>query len=293
MKLEPRTILMTGATGYLGSHLLNALLESNNRVILLKRSTSNLGRIKQSLPLEMIDSDREDLSVLFKKYRVDTILHCATNYGRRELDPLSIIDANLILPLKLLKYGIEGGVKTFINTDTLLDKRVSSYSLSKRQFLDWMKTYSDQIACVNVALEHFYGPADDRSKFVSFIIHSILSQTPSIDLTQGEQKRDFIFISDVVSAFLKIMNRHQSLPGNGFFAYEVGSGRVIRIRDVVETIRRLSGNTRTELRFGALPYRTNEVMESKVNLQALKALDWNPVVDLETGLALTIQGDKK
>ena len=51
--------------------------------------------------------------------------------------------------------------------------------------------------CINIGLEHFYGPNDDDSKFVSYIIHNLLNEVEKIDLTKGKQKRYFIYIDDV------------------------------------------------------------------------------------------------
>ena len=85
-------------------------------------------------------------------------------------------------------------VKYFLNTDTFLDRRINFYSLSKKQFLEWLKLYSKDLVCANLVLEHFYGPEDDASKFVSFVIQSLLKNVSSLDFTPGDQKRDFIFM---------------------------------------------------------------------------------------------------
>jgi nucleoside-diphosphate-sugar epimerase len=72
----------------------------------------------------------------------------------------------------------------------------------------------------------------------------------------------------------------------------VGSGKNVTIREFVETIQKLSENSVTKLKFGALPFRKNEVMESKVDLRALQALGWEPKVSLSEGLARTIQVER-
>ena len=158
--------------------------------------------------------------------------------------------------------------------------------------MDWFKTYAPQLACVNVALEHFYGPGDDPSKFVSNIIGKLLRQEACIALTPGEQRRDFIYIDDVVDGFLKIIDWSFGQSA-GFHHYEIGSGQTLSIRDFVQQIKRLTGNERTELAFGALPYRALEVMESRVNLAPLAGLGFQPRISLEEGLSRTIAGERK
>ncbi len=100
-------------------------------------------------------------------------------------------------------------------------------------------------------------------------------------MTAGEQKRDFVYIDDVVAAFRLLVNRSCCLPG-GFNELGLGSGETVSIRDFVEIARSFAKSS-TALRFGALPYRTHEVM-SHVSIAALVALGWSPKVGLTEGL---------
>lgn len=287
------SILLTGGTGYLGSNLLRHLVRGGHHVTLLKRSFSNCTRIAEYVPfVKSYDLNVTSLEQIFGENQFDCVLHCATNYGRREESAGNIIAANLLLPLQLLELSVSHKVKTFINTDTLLDKRVSAYSLSKRQFVSWLEHFSTGLSCINVALEHFYGPFDDDSKFASHIVHSLIKNVETIDLTLGEQKRDFVYIDDVVAAFIKIIEFSAS-ASKGFHSFEVGSGTLIRIRDFAELARTISGNTKTVLNFGALPYRTNEVMVSKVDISSLAALGWQAQVSVREGLIRTFAAERE
>lgn len=287
------TILLTGATGFLGSRILEALLTKGYKVIILKRSFSRLERIKDLIPRVITyDIDQEQLSGLFNTHNIEMIIHCATNYGRSQRKADEIVEANLMLPLRLLLLGIEHGIKTFINTDTLLDKRVSEYSLSKKQFLDWLKIYSDSIYAVNIALEHFYGPNDDPSKFTTFVIKSMVENIKNIDLTPGQQKRDFIYINDVIEAFLLIVGSIGN-GSSGYIEYEVGTGKLTTIEEFVKMVKMITNNNSTVLKFGAVSYRKNEPMESHVNLLALEALGWQAKTDLLEGLKETILIEEK
>lgn len=288
-----RKVLLTGGTGFLGSNLLKRLLKEQWQVILIKRSTSNTVRIKEQLPLiASLDIDVEPLENIFHNHKIDIIIHCATNYGRKSVPPTELIEANLFLPLKLLHLAKDHKVQVFINTDTILDKRVNTYSLSKKQFIEWFSLYSEDIACINIALEHFYGPMDDRSKFVSQIILDLLQGVKEIFLTPGEQKRDFIYIDDVVDAFMNVI-KFAHKKRNGFHNFEVGTSQTISIRDFVELTKKLTGNQTTHLNFGAISYRKNEIMESKVDINALCALGWAPKISLEEGLIYTIDKEKE
>lgn len=291
--MTKRTILLTGGTGFLGSNILKKVVDLGATVVLLVRGTSKFSRIKNLLSqVELKYIEKTDLEKLFEEYKIDTVIHCATNYGRNHASPISVIESNLLLPLKILQIGADAGLSCFINTDTILDKRVNYYSLSKNQFKDWLGFYSDRMLCVNVALEHFYGPDDDKTKFVSWIIDSMLTPVDVLELTLGKQKRDFIYIDDVVEAFSAII-KASTFKSKGFIPYEIGSGNAVSIRELVIKIKELTGNTATRLKFGALPYRENEVMFSKTDLTNIKALGWAPGVLLDSGLKKTIEHEKR
>lgn len=287
------TILMTGATGYLGSHVIAKLADPSIEFVVLKRSFSNTSRIPKNISYcTFYDLDKQKLSEIFDRHRFDLILHCATNYGRNETDPLQTVEANLLLPLQLLELGRRHGVNVFVNTDTILDKGVNTYSLSKSQFREWLKEYSKDFICCNVALEHFYGPGDDKSKFVSYVINSFLDRAASIPLTPGYQKRDFIYIDDVVDALALIVGHGVRLE-KGFYHYEIGTGSGVTIREFVELIQALTGNQTTEVKFGAVPYRQNEIMDCHTDISRIKALGWAIKNTLVQGLSRTIQKEKE
>lgn len=293
MGILKSTVLLTGGTGFLGSNLLKRLIHDDYRIILLIRPSSNTWRLHDVIRnVVLYTLDGSSLDKLFQSEHIDIIIHCATNYGRREIDPSMLLEANLILPLKLLQSGNKNGVSCFINTDTVLDKGVNYYSLSKAQFREWLKVYSHEMACINIALEHFYGPFDDKSKFVSFIIDNVLNNVDNLGLTEGRQKRDFIYIDDAVDAFVKIVETHNH-QNKGYFHYEIGTNSTIEIREFAAMVKRLANNTRTFLNFGSLPYRQNEVMESHVDVSAIRKLGWVPKYSLEEGLQKTIQLEKE
>ncbi|MBI5554652.1 MAG: NAD(P)-dependent oxidoreductase [Elusimicrobia bacterium] len=293
MKKTKETLLFTGGTGFLGSNILHTIIKDDYKLIVLKRSRSNINRIKDLAGrLILFDLDLIDLEQVLKQHHIDKIVHCATNYGRTVSNPLEIMEANLMLPLRLLELGKKYRVNCFINTDTILDKGINYYTLSKSQFRQWLEAYAADSVCINIELEHFYGPFDDESKFVSNIIHKLLSKVEQIDLTEGKQKRSFIYIDDAVKAFVKIIDNSHSL-NKGFYNYQVGSEEKVAIREFVEMAKKLTNNNKTKLNFGALLYRENEIMNPRLDLAKLTALGWQPGISLAEGLAKMIEIERK
>ncbi len=165
-------------------------------------------------------------------------------------------------------------------------KYLNSYALSKKQFSEWLKQLAGKMKVVNIQLEHMYGPKDDNKKFIPYVIEQCINNVPGLKLTLGEQKRDFIFIQDVVSAYLCLLNKYKCLQDD-YNEIEVGSGNSVTIRELVKTITKIT-SSRTRLLFGALPYRGNEIMESIADISMMKNLGWSPLVSLAEGIKKTI-----
>lgn len=288
-----KTILVTGASGYLGSRLIRVFDPDKYRLLILRRSTTKLDRIADLVDqVEFVDRESRTIDDLFAEERIDTVLHCATTYSTTPGETGAVIASNLSLPLQLLETGCRHHLTTFINIDTVIDNCHSSYSLSKRQFREWLQFYAPQLTAINFSLANFYGPHDDPDKFVAGILQALLTGADHIDLTSGEQKRDFIFIDDVLTAFGTVLNKSADL-GSEYHPFEVGTGDLISIRDFVERLKQASGNTSTELRFGAVAQRTCEVMEPAVDLHAMERLGWKARCSLAEGITKTIAEEKK
>lgn len=288
-------ILLTGGTGYLGSHLARALVAAGHRVAVLMRRSSDRQRLDDiRAELAWYDLERGGMADAFSDMRFDAVVHTATCYGRGGESAGAVFAANTVWPLQLLEMAISAGVPLFINTDTSLDRSLNPYALSKKQFRDWGYRLADEkkIGFHNILLEHFYGPGDLESKFITQVIRRCLRCEPELMLTSGTQRRDFIFIDDVVTAYLLILQRADAENGPGFREYGLGSGTAVAIREAVVLIRELTGSV-TALNFGAVPLRNNEVMVSQADIGALRALGWQPRVSLADGLKHTIGLERK
>ena len=288
-------ILLTGITGYLGSNLAADLITKGHELIGLKRRTSSLNRIERILPdLKLHNLEDVDLAVMFTKYgKVDVVIHTSTSFGRNDEGISDVMNVNMLFPLQLLDLAASSSVSTFINANTSLNKMLNPYALSKGQFAEWGQYFAQQkrIRFINLQLEHFYGVGDDKSKFTTHIIQSCFANVPELKLTLGEQLRDFIHIDDVVSAYMLLLEKHETFS-DAFNEFEVGSGVAVSIRQLVETVHRLTSST-THLNFGAQPYRAGEAMFSQADTQSLQALGWNCRYSIESGLKLVIDQERK
>lgn len=278
-----KTILITGINGFLGSHLAVALSSEYN-IIGLEYSLENLYRIEH-LNFKLYSTKNGINQDIFTDQKIDIILHTATLYGKNNEDIIQMFNANLYLPLNLLDYALKYGCQLFINTDTVLDRFVSSYALTKRQFQEWLYFRKNAIKITNMRLEHFYGPGASNLNFITSMISRLENNEPQIDLTLGEQKRNFVYIEDVVSAFLTVIKK-QHLLENSYTSFQVCTDQLVSIKELVVLLKKLT-KSRSALNFGAVPYRENELMHSEANNSDLLSLGWTPIYSIEDGLKLT------
>lgn len=282
------TILLTGATGFLGSHLLKALVNKGYEVVVLKRSTSNMWRLKGfENTFKSYDIDQVPLQKAFEEQYIDTIIHTACVYGRKGESIQQILKTNLMFGIELLSTAIDFSTKHFLNTSTLLGKQINAYALSKKQFEEWLKLASNKIQVVNLKLELMFGEQDGNDKFTSWILNELQQEKNIIPLTAGTQKRDFIYIDDVVSAYLTCLEQAPQLKD--FNDIEVGTGVLTPVKTFVilvkEVLEKLKGKPiKTQLNFGALPYREGEIMEPQVDNSRLCSLGWQPKRSLEENI---------
>lgn len=279
-----KTILITGINGFLGSNLAKALSLENN-IIGLEYSLENLFRLNKC-NYKLYSALEGIPETIFTEQYIDIVVHTAVFYGKNNEDFNQMFTANLISPFYLLDKSIIHGCKLFINTDTVLDRFVNTYALTKRQFQEWLYLRKNEIKVINMQLEHFYGPGASTTNFITSMINKLKTNEPQINLTLGEQQRDFAYIDDVVNAYLTVIEK-QNLIADPYSSFQVCTNQLISISELMSLMKELTESS-SILNFGAVPYRENELMYSKTDNTALRGLGWNPNYLIREGLKHTL-----
>lgn len=288
------TILITGINGFLGSNLAKRL-SKNNFILGLEQNTIDLFRLTGT-DYKIYSAENLNLELLFKENTIDIIIHTATVY-RKATDLIdNLLKTNILMPINLYELACKYNVPYFINTDSFFNCQgttynyLGDYTLSKRHLVEWLKMLQLNTKIVNMKLFHMYGPGDSASKFVTRLIIDLISNISKIEFTPGEQKRDFIYIDDIINAYCIVIDNLKNQK-NTFIEYEVGTGQTYSIREFVNIVAQLT-KSNSELLFGAIPYREGEMMKSVANNKKLIKLGWKINTSITDGCYKTISNYK-
>ena len=269
-------IILVGASGYLGNKLLIDMKNKGNKILCPIRKTTDINKINQYTNLYLYLEDKDFIEKL-NDFKADLLIYCACMYERNNAKHKDILEANFLLPLKLLMEL--KNLKKYIYIGTSLGKYTNIYALSKYQMAEWGKYYSNinDINFFNILLENFYGENEPKDRFIHYLIGK-LKNHEDIDLTDGKQKRDFVYIEDVIEALNLIISSNLK----GYIDIPIGSGDAISIRELAEYLKELL-NSKSKLNFGAIPSRNNE-HSGICDLSILNNMGFKPKYDIKSGL---------
>jgi len=290
-------ILLTGANGFLGSQILNQLLIEGYHPVVLVRESSNLWRVENILSkceVFILDEDRSNLKALFESKEIKGVIHTATDYGRGH-SLAKILTTNVLFPIEIIEYGIANGLEIFINADTFFgkpqfqQKYLNHYTDSKRILEKLLVTFADRLTVCNIRLEHIYGERDSDSKFVTSIFNQLTDNQSEVLLTEGNQKRDFIYVEDAANAFIQVLKKAER--SMKYSEFQVGNGHSISVRSFVEKMAKITGST-SSLKFGALPTRIGDIPDSFADISEIKKIGWEPNHSIEAAIYNMIKNKK-
>jgi len=289
-----KRVLVTGATGFIGKHLVRRLIAEGYGVVATRRSGTDVsGLAGMQNEVDWIEVDATDAWCRTLSDRPDwsIVIHLATDYGRQSSNVSNTVATNVLFPLRILEIAMDRRAELFLNTDTCFSvdyPYLRPYTLSKKQFAKWGEVLSDaaHTRFLTLELQHPYGPGDGPGKFVPWIIDQCLNSSEPIRLTSGIQEKDFIFIDDAINAYLTLIRRWLEIPREAFVV-PCGTGRPVAVRNLVEHIHRLCSST-AKVEFGALPDRPGEIMRSVADISILTRLDWAPRTTMTEGVRQTL-----
>lgn len=307
--LAGQAVLVTGASGFLGSHLTRRLLHEGAYVHAMARRSggSRLADVRDLITEYEADvTDVAPVLSCFRRARPEVVVHLAADTASRRFsgDDWAIvrrsIDVNLVGTLNVLRAALEcasvrrfvraGGLEEYGNGDAPYrepqrEQPVSPYSASQvatTHYCQVLQRHTDA-AVVTLRPALVYGPHQATDYFIPGVILACLGGQ-DVAMSSGNQRRDLLYVDDVVDAFVRAAS-HDGLHGA---IVNVGHGEAPLMSAVAEEIVSLIGGP-AQARLGAVPDRAHEIVHLLADTDtARRMLDWKPEIGLREGLQRTI-----
>ncbi|WP_391209898.1 NAD-dependent epimerase/dehydratase family protein [Psychrobacillus sp. L4] len=291
--------MVTGAAGFIGPYVVQALLEQQISVIAVDNlSTGMLSNISKNVLFYEIDITKNELESVFQIEQPDYVIHLAAQSSviKSMINPVEDCQANLFGTLNILRYARQYEVKKCVMASTaavygnptklpvLEDSKISPlsfYALSKISAEKYAQLYEKlfDVKSTILRFSNVFGPKQPNGVISSLILRLIEGENPII--YDGNQTRDFIYVKDIATACVQaIMSEHTGV-------YNISSGVEISIQRLYEEIAELIGLKREPI-YESL--RDGEIQRSVLsNEKAIASLGWNPSYSFVQGLTETIQ----
>lgn len=299
--MKARRVLLTGASGFIGSHLARLLLREGCEVTALLRPGAKLDRLSDvSRRMEIAWADlfaREEVAAAVKKAAPELVLHLAWCVEPGD-DLHSPKNADFLLgSVEFLKAAASAGCRRAVMAGTSIEyaessapvaedapiKTLNAYSAAKRELFLTARELSQRggWSFASGRIFNVYGPGENPGRLVPQIIRDLSAGRPC-DLTDGTQVRDYLHVEDAASGFWAAAR--SGLEG----AVNIGSGKPVKVGELAKILGGILGASHL-LRFGAKPARAGEPRSLLADTSLIRSeTGWRPSLDLEEGLRRTV-----
>ena len=265
--------LVTGGTGYIGSHLVSRLHELDWAVDVIVRQGSikpNQWGLMGGLRVFEHDGSTPAMINIIEESKPDLIFNLASiakyEYSSGDVD--QFIKSNILFPTQILEAMNVCGVKCIVNAETFWQyadgnasyKPTCLYAATKQAFRDILCNFveNNSFKAISLILYDVYGPNDPREKLVK-LLGRYYSSDEELSMTKGEQIISMVHIKDVVSAFIRASSLLLKQNEGTLRVYSVASQGKLTLRHLIEEVIR-KHNLRIKIKWGAKPYRDAEIM---------------------------------
>lgn len=289
-------MLVTGASGYVGSRLVRRLAADGCDVHVVLRPISDrasLRAVADHVHVHVHDGSTDGLAAIIGESRPEVVFHLASLFlpQHQPADVSALVTSNILFSTQLVEAMATHDVRHLVNTGTSWQHHcnadylpVNLYAATKQAFEDVLTYYCDahNLKATTLALFDTYGPDDPRKKLIALLWQAASSGAPLL-LSPGEQLLDMVHIDDVVNAFV-LAARQLPAQAAGHVRYGLSSGRPMSLRDLVAKFEQATGE-RLPVTWGGRQYRPREVMVPWNRYESLPG--WSPHVPFEDGIVQT------
>ncbi len=294
-RLADQRVLVTGARGFIGHHLVSRLASGGAEVhAISRRGPAEANDVNVHWrQLDLHDPDATEQ--LVRSVRPDVVFHLASTVtGARNLDVvLPTMRNNLVSTVNLLAAAAATSQPRVVLAGSMEEPRMddpaatpsSPYAAAKWACSAYAQMFQElwNLPIVVLRIAMVYGPGQrDLTKLVPYVI-GCLQQRRAPQLTDGTRDIDWIYIDDVVDAFLAAASSERAAG----HIIDIGSGTPVSLRETVHLLSSLVGSS-VQPEFGALPQRHRDTPRISDPAVAKKLLGWSTTTKLVNGLAATV-----
>lgn len=271
-------LLVTGATGFIGSHLCRRLRDEDHCIHVLLRHEEQISIMRAfGYHPFLFDGDCTSLAGYMEAENIDGIIHLASLFlsEHKPEDIDSLIASNILLGTKVLETASTTGIRWFLNTGTFwqhyqneIFNPVNLYAATKEAFEVIARYYTEtsNILFTTIKLNDTFGPGDTRSKIFTLWQKAIFTGE-EILMSPGEQIMDISYIDDVIDAYLFLIqalsvDENKKLNNKSFAIY---SNSRMTLKEAALLFEKTTGK-RISVKWGARPYKQREVMEPQMRI---------------------------
>jgi UDP-glucose 4-epimerase len=302
-------ILVTGGAGFIGSHIVDALIEKGHKVVVLDDlSSGSVKNLPRRIRFIKLDVRSNNVGTLFLEENFDAVYHLAAQMDVRKsvADPKFDASVNVLGGLNLLECCAKYNVKKVIFASTggaiygeqdyfPADEKhplrpLSPYGVAKLSFEQYLFYYKEiyGVDYISLRFANIYGPRQnphgEAGVVAIFTTKFLKGETPVIN-GDGKQTRDYVYVGDIVDANIRALDH----SGTGIF--NLGTGIETDVNMLFRQLRDLTGSNCEEIHG---PAKKGEQLRSVLdNSLAKDVLGWKPKVSLEQGLKETVDYFKK
>ena len=297
-------VLVTGGAGFIGSHLVDRLIQEGHEVVVVDNlSTGKRRNLNRAARFVKLDIQSSGLERVLRNERPHMVMHLAAQMDVRKSveDPMFDAQVNVLGTLNVLQQSIKHGVRKVVFSssggaiygeqeiypapESHVTRPLSPYGVSKlcgEQYLSYYQRVNG-LQIVSLRYANVYGPRQDpegEAGVVAIFIQKLLNNEQAIVNGNGRQTRDFVYVEDVVEANLAAMG--QDIQGT----YNVGTGEETSVNDLLGILVRHTNSTCKEVHG---PAKGGEQARSVIDSGKLRQeLSWDSRTELSEGLKRTV-----
>jgi nucleoside-diphosphate-sugar epimerase len=264
-------LLISGATGFIGAHLITRLQKEKHTIFIVVRPSTKQETLPKKIKTYVFDNDIENLTTFMQKEKFDGVIHLASLFLAQHTseDIKNLIDSNVFFGAALLQAATKSNTPWFINTGTFWQhyknkaySPVNLYAASKQAFESLAQYYVETttINFVTIKLSDTFGKNDTRPKIFN-LLTKLRTTGETLLMSPGKQVLDISYIENVIDGYMRMITLLSGKDGASLRgkSFAISAKKKLTLQQLVKVFEKVT-KSKLSISWGGRPYRDREVM---------------------------------